>query len=257
MKHRWHFSSSSKVWDSIEWVTGIEEAGYSGWEIVADGSYRLDQPESLSRIRETLESTRLDASVHAPYGDLNLATVNYPIWQESVRQICICIEKAAEFTDRIVVHPGYLSPAGKLVPERAWEHQKTALVTIGRTAEDAGVIACLENMIGIKEFLCREPKELVGMTEGIDGIGICIDIGHAHTLGLVDRYLPYLQSAHHIHLHDNHGSSDEHLAIGQGGVDWDAVRKAVVSDYRGIIVVEGRNLQEAAVSSRVLREWFS
>ena len=257
MTRNWHFSSSSKVWDSIEWVYGIEEAGFSGWEIVADGNYRLDQPGCLSRIREVLASTRLKASVHAPYGDLNLAALNYPIWQESIRQVCTCIEKAAEFTDRVTVHPGYLSPAGKLVPQRSWEHQKTALMTIGQTAADVGVTACLENMIGIKEFLCREPEELVGMTEGIEGIGICIDIGHANTLGLVDRFLPYLKSARHLHLHDNHGASDEHLALGTGTVDWKTVGRAVVSDYRGIIVVEGRNLREAETSSRVLSGWFS
>ena len=36
MSIRPYFSSSAKVWDSIEWVYGIEETGYSGWEIVAD-----------------------------------------------------------------------------------------------------------------------------------------------------------------------------------------------------------------------------
>ncbi len=42
-----YFSSSSKVWDDITWVYGIEEAGYDGWEIVADGNYRLDNPAVL------------------------------------------------------------------------------------------------------------------------------------------------------------------------------------------------------------------
>ncbi len=63
-----YFSSSSKVWDSIEWVFGIEDAGYPGWEIVADGNYRLDNPAHVKRIDEVLESTHLKASVHAPYG---------------------------------------------------------------------------------------------------------------------------------------------------------------------------------------------
>ncbi len=36
-----YFSSSAKVWDDISWVYGIEEAGYAGWEIVADGNYQL------------------------------------------------------------------------------------------------------------------------------------------------------------------------------------------------------------------------
>jgi len=44
-----YFSSSSKVWDDISWVYGIKDAGYEGWEIVADGNYRLEKPENLKR----------------------------------------------------------------------------------------------------------------------------------------------------------------------------------------------------------------
>lgn len=251
-----YFSSSSKVWDSIEWVFGIEDAGYSGWEIVADGKYRLDQPGTLAKIHETLASTNLQASVHAPYGDLNLAAVNDPIWKESIRQVCGCIEKAGEITDRVVVHPGYLSPAGKLVPAKAWSNQKEALTVIGKSALDAGVLACVENMMGVREFLCRDPGELMGMTGGIEGIGICIDIGHANTGGLVKKFLEFIPGADHLHLHDNHGSSDEHLAVGAGTVDWGPVRTSISAGYRGILVVEGRNLEEAAISSRVLKGWF-
>ena len=36
-----YFSSSSKVWESRDWIFGLEEIGYVGWEIVADGKYRL------------------------------------------------------------------------------------------------------------------------------------------------------------------------------------------------------------------------
>jgi sugar phosphate isomerase/epimerase len=78
-----YFSSSARVWDSIEWVFSIEESGFAGWEIVADGSYRLDNPDTVSRIDEVIKSTRLGITVHAPYGDLNLATLNDPIWRES------------------------------------------------------------------------------------------------------------------------------------------------------------------------------
>ncbi|NYT07437.1 MAG: sugar phosphate isomerase/epimerase, partial [Methanomicrobiales archaeon] len=40
-----YFSSSARVWDSIEWVFSIEDSGFAGWEIVADGSYRLDNAD--------------------------------------------------------------------------------------------------------------------------------------------------------------------------------------------------------------------
>lgn len=256
MRFPLYFSSSAKVWEEISWVYGIEEAGFQGWEVVADGRYRLDDPEKLKEITGALASTRLRASVHAPYGDLNLATLNYPIWRESIRQIVGCITHAASFADRVTIHPGYLSPVGKMMPDRAWSRQKEALTEIGRVAADNGVLACLENMIGVKEFLCQRPEELLGMTEGIEGIGITIDIGHANTIGRVDAFLPYLSRARHLHIHDNHGSSDEHLALGDGTIDWEKVGRAVARDYRGVVVVEGRSLEEGRKSRAAVERWF-
>ena len=251
-----YFSSSSKVWENLEWVYGIRDAGYDGWEIVADGCYRLDDQRNREAIREVVEATGLGITVHAPYGDLNLATLNHPIWEESVRQITRCIEYAAEFTTTVTIHPGYLSPVGKLLPETAWRNQKEALRQIGRVATEHGVLACLENMIGIKEFLCQRPLELAGMTEGIEGIGITIDFGHANTVGQVGDFLKILGSASHIHLHDNHGSSDEHLALGEGTIDWKTVGPAVKNEYSGVTVVEGRSLEEAKKSMVMFRKWF-
>lgn len=251
-----YFSSSSKVWDDIGWVYGIPETGYEGWEIVADGSYRLDNPENVARIADVIGSLPLGISVHAPYADLNLATLNYPIWRESVRQVCTCIRHASEWTDRVTIHPGYLSPVGKIMPERAWQQQKEALAEIGSVASDHSVLACLENMIGIREFLCRMPEELAGMVEGIEGIGITIDIGHANTVGMVREFLPYLSAASHLHVHDNHGVHDEHLPLGAGTIDWDMVGRSIARDYSGIVVVEGRSLEEGKASLPTVRGWL-
>jgi len=252
-----YFSSSSKVWAARDWVFGIEELGYTGWEIVADGNYRLDNPDNFAAIRENLESTGLLATVHAPYSDLNLASLNYPIWRESIRQICSCIHHAADLTDRVTVHPGFVSPVGKLVPEKVWEMQKTALVEIGKYAEDHGVLACVENMISIKDFLCRYPEEILGLTEGIPGIGITLDVGHANTNGLVDAFLKYIKEVNHLHIHDNHGQSDEHLALGDGAIDWKKVGSVIARDYSGgVAVIEGRTLEEAKRSLAAFRKWF-
>ena len=253
---RVHFSSSAKVTAPPEWVLGIADAGFDGWEVVAEGDYRLDDPAGLARVRDLVETTGLAVSVHAPYADLNLASLNYPILRESVRQIATCIEHASEWTDRVAIHPGYLSPLGRLDPGRAWVTHKEALREIGRCAVDHGVLACLENMIAIREFLCRDPGELLGTIEGIEGVGACFDIGHAHTVGAVPAFLDVLGSADHLHLHDNHGMSDEHLPIGAGTVDWARVGPAVAARYRGIVVIEGRNVDEGRQSLERVRGWF-
>lgn len=252
-----YFSSSAKVWDDITWVYGIEEAGYTGWEIVSDGNYRLENPACFKKIEEVLASTKLGATVHAPYGDLNLATLNDPIWRESIRQICSCVEHASALTDRITIHPGYISPVGKLMPQKVWDLQKEALRQIGKIATEHSVLACLENMISIKEFLCRRPEELIGMTEGIEGIGMTFDFGHANTVGMVNDFLRYVDRADHIHIHDNHGMSDEHLPLGAGTIEWEKVGREIASRYSGILVIEGRSVEEARTSLAAFGKWFT
>jgi sugar phosphate isomerase/epimerase len=256
MSIRPYFSSSAKVWDDISWVDGIGKAGYAGWEIVSDGNYRLEDPACFKKIEETIASTNLRVTVHAPYGDLNLATLNDPIWHESIKQICTCIDHAASLTDRVTIHPGYMSPVGKLLPQKVWDLQKEALRRIGKFAAERGVLACLENMIGVKEFLCRQPGELIGMTEGIEGIGMTFDFGHANTMGMVNDFLPFVSRASHIHIHDNHGMSDEHLALGAGTINWDTVGKTIAAKYSGVVVIEGRSLAEAAISLAAYRRCF-
>jgi sugar phosphate isomerase/epimerase len=251
-----YFSSSSKVWDDISWVYGIEEAGYAGWEIVGDGNYQLTDPVCFSKIKEVIASTHLGITVHAPYGDLNLATLNDPIWRESIKQISSCIESASEITDRVTIHPGYLSPLGKLMPEKVWNFQKEALRQVGKCAQEHSVLACLENMIGVKEFLCRLPEELIGMTEGIEGIGMTFDFGHANTMGKVADFLAVVHKAHHIHIHDNNGMSDEHLALGEGTILWAKVGKKIAAEYKGVIVIEGKSIDEAKKSLAEFRRYF-
>ncbi len=249
------FGSSARVWDDISWIFGIEEAGFVGWEICADGNYHFSRPGQYEMVIETLSSTGLKTTVHAPYGDLNPAAINDSIWRETVRQICECIRKASEITDRVTIHPGYVSCTGKLVPEKVWALQKEAVREFGKTAVECGVIACIENMPDIPDFLCQYPEEILGLIEGIDGVGMTIDFGHAHTLGRVEAFRKVLAEASHVHIHDNHGKSDEHLPIGNGTLNWSSLGSDLVNRYTGVVVVEGRSLPEARLSQDVVSRW--
>lgn len=255
MNIKYFFGSSSKVWEDISWIYGIEEAGFDGWEICADGNYHFGKKDQYERVIETLRSTTLQATVHAPFGDLNPAAINDPIWRETVRQLSECIRLSSEITDRITIHPGYLSCTGKLVPDKIWQLQKEAMREIGKAAIEYGVTACLENMPDIHDFLCRYPEEIEGIIEGIEGVSMTIDFGHANTMGKVNDFIKALKSASHVHIHDNHGKSDEHLAIGEGTIDWNKVSKALIREYRGVVVVEGRSIPEAKRSLAQVRGW--
>ncbi|MGI6070784.1 MAG: sugar phosphate isomerase/epimerase family protein [Blautia sp.] len=55
---------------------------------------------------------------------------------------------------------------------------------------------------------------------------LCLDVGHAHYASAhpVQDWLQVLQPwISHLHFHDNHGVTDEHLAIKAGSLPWDDV----------------------------------
>lgn len=254
---KFYFASSSKIWEDPAWVAEIADAGFDGWEISADGNYRLDKEETFAVVKRTIEETGLAVTVHAPFSDLNPASVNEPIWEETVRQLERTIELAAELTDTVVIHPGYLSPISRYDPSPAWQAHKRACVRFGETAERVGVAACLENMPALDDFYCRDADELDGFIEGT-GMKAVLDVGHANTNANLDRYCKIiLPKAHHMHIHDNHGGRDEHLPVGDGTIAWNKIMPKLQKEYRGkIMVVEGRNPEEGKRSLEFLKRWF-
>jgi sugar phosphate isomerase/epimerase len=59
-------------------------------------------------------------------------------------------------------------------------------------------------------------------------VGICLDVGHAHLIGEVSDAIEAC-SGHVVttHLHDNRRQSDDHLAPGEGSIDWPAALMAL------------------------------
>jgi sugar phosphate isomerase/epimerase len=110
-------------------------------------------------------------------------------------------------------------------------------------------------MPNMEKLLCRTPDELFGMAEsvGTDSLGTTFDAGHANTTKNIADYLKEKARISHVHIHDNKGVHDQHLAIGEGTVDWDLVLGGL-EDVNGVMVVEGRNVEEGKRSLRFLKE---
>ena len=63
----------------------------------------------------------------------------------------------------------------------------------------------------------------------IPSLGLHLDVAHAFIEGGMSRVKQYIEKFQsrlsHVHVHDNHGKHDEHLAIGQGSIDFESVVK--------------------------------
>jgi len=248
------FSSSKLVDRPFDWAYQLEDLGYSGWEIVNEGRQRLT-PENLAEAKQIAETTDLVITIHLPYSDLNLASMNQPIWEETVRQMKACLSLACDFARLAVVHPGHLSPLGMQMPDTAWSQNITGIRQICDHAADLDMKIAVENMVNMPALLGRRPEEIAGILETVDreNVGFIFDVGHANTNGNVENFLKLKDIIIHAHMHDNHGERDEHLPVGNGTVPWNKVA-AGLKDYKGRIVTESRSLEEGQRSVNRLKK---
>lgn len=248
------FSSMALMDDAFQWVYDLEDIGFQAWEVVGEGQQKLDE-KVRAKVMDVYETTNLDISVHLPYSDLNIASVNQGIWEETLRQMLKCIELASGFANLAVIHPGWLSPLGSYVPDRAMEHMVKALQMLCDAADESGMSVAIENMINMDRLMCRHPEEMQALLEDVDrsNIGITFDVGHANTNSNISDFFTEGIRANivHMHLHDNNGEWDDHLPLGEGNIDW-VMTMSHLKDYGVTAIIEGHNLVEGRKSLEYL-----
>jgi sugar phosphate isomerase/epimerase len=231
----------------LERLEDLVRAGFDGWEVIAEGRQSLDE-EMISLIEYATSSYDLEISVHAPFSDLNIASLNEPIWEESLRQISAAIEGLASYARVFVIHPGYVSPLAVLCPNKALDKNQQALARLAICAKEYDARATVENMANIDFLLGRFPDEIEEMF--VDNLGFTLDVGHAQTVRAVRSFLQ--MPIDHVHLHDNNGKTDDHMVLGSGSINWERIMRDF-KRYKGIFVLECRTFDEGVKSLAYLR----
>lgn len=173
------------------------------------------------------------ASCHAPIAagfvggawrePCSLAAADETRRAAAVAETMALIQVAADVPYRVlVVHAGAPAPYGGPADNSRAAFLRS-LETLAPSAADLGVTLALEvipNALSSPEALVT----LIGETDDLPGLAVCVDVGHARLLG--DPVDAIEAASGHIvttHLHDNRGRADDHLVPGEGAIDWDAV----------------------------------
>jgi len=242
--------------DPLEWIYRLEDIGFQGFEILDEGRQKVGGllKNSLRNIHET---TDLILSLHAPLSDINIASVNDRMREESIRQIKESIENCYEFVDDIcVVHPGTFSPLSIQMPEKAIQKSVDALITLSEFAADRGLRIAVENLTSVNMLIGRYPDELIHIVGSakMDNLGLCLDIAHANTTKKLDEFLEITAKVAdveiiHFHASDNFGTDDLHLPLGQGNQDWSKIMRRIDNNgYEGVMVLEHFTLNDGIES---------
>ncbi len=234
--------------DPLEFIRLLRRLGFGHLELLCEPG--LAYPRELSasarrELRAALEETNLELTLHAPFRDINLASLNPLIREASARQLQECLELAHDLgARRIVVHPGDLPrdySEGWL--PKAREGLCAALRPVCDRAEELGITLGIENLSrkGNRRLVQTAEEHLTLLAELGPNCKATFDVGHAHTFGLdVLRYLEeVLPRLMEVHLHDNDGTGDQHLPLGAGTIDFPGLfRLLSVKDYQGPLILE-------------------
>lgn len=163
----------------------------------------------------------IDMRIHAATVDINIASLNTGIRAESVRQMIECGHYAEKINaNTITVHPGII---GRNEPHlRKWALE-IAVESIGEIIDNTNVEVSVENMPVRGKFLGNMVEE-IEMVQEETGCSLTIDTGHGNTCGNLEEMLS-LKNISYCHLNDNDGVKDQHIAIGDGTLDLNLLKK--------------------------------
>ncbi len=245
-------------------IEKIAENRFDCWEIVCEGNHQLT-PKNIKYIMKLKDEYGVDIAVHAPFSDLNPASMNDRVRQLTISSIVEAIEGAFELDASVVtIHPGYIPPLWSNYIDDILDNNFSSINDIVEVAEDYEIMLGLENMPNYAGVLGISPEDLKDIIKDIDSkfLGITYDIGHANTACEdPSKYIKKLDNIGmgivHVHCHDNNGSDDEHLRVGEGNIDFmDVFNELKSIKYDGVISFESKNLRDAVKSREIIKEFI-
>ena len=203
-----------------------ESLGLSFVELSFDLHEIAPALQDVATINELRAATGLGVTVHLSYVDLNLASLIPTARRASVDRTL----RGLEYAHQVEAHCGVLHTGLHYVPhpQAAGLVAQAVEASLGEL-QGSSVPIALENLVLTAHDYVRGPQQLHELTTR-HGMKNCLDVGHAHVEGtregreMISEYARVLgDDVVHLHLHDNHGTGDEHLPTGEGTIDFAAL----------------------------------
>ena len=233
------FGLSRPLKHSLAILEAAVELGVEVVELVDEGPHRLDK-RRLELARRVLNALGLEVAVHGPFVDMNIGSPHEPTRRFVLKRHFKSMEAASQLgAVAWVFHPGLLTGLNHFFPGIEWRQSLKSVRELAGKAKELGLSIFLENGPEPVPFLLKRARDfeefLSELGSGAE-IGLAFDVGHAYLCGQgqVDAFTkaPLADKIGHVHIHDNDGRADLHLALGSGVVGWaEAVKKLRAAGY--------------------------
>ena len=175
-------------------------------------------PVDFRETAKRLADSDLLVTFHAPFMDLRPGALDPRIRQVSLDRLRQVFDMIPWFRPRSVVcHPSF-DEKYYISAEARW--LENSLKTWGTLLD---CIRGTDTIIALENVYERDPRSLRPLLDALASpqVRFCFDTGHANAFGGVPSVL-WIETLGdllgEIHIHDNHGTADEHLPVGEGNV---------------------------------------
>ena len=196
--------------------------------------------EDFSCIAREFRKNARTVTFHGPFMDLNPASPDPAVRRVTEQRFEQLLELVPLFKPKSVVcHAGYDAKRYGYFKDTWVEKCLEFWSRLASRLAENGSRLMLENVYE------DGPQDIQVIFERLKdrGVGFCLDSGHVSAFSRSDPAIwlevlgPYLGQ---LHLHDNFGNSDAHLALGKGSIDFSKIFNYLkkTADTRPIITLE-------------------
>lgn len=260
----WKIGLSTGCFYSRPILSVLDEIRASGFDCIEICSFpaHLDyhNRDDVARAGEKIHALGIrPVSFHAPFADKIDITALDPTQRETAvgELLAACEAAAAMGCENLVLHPGP-ERSGRPPEEEFLARMRNAaesLNTVANRCRQLGIHLLLENML--PHLLFGHTSDMLYLLGSIRHceVGACLDTGHAHLsreLGMVIHKLS--GHLHLIHVNDNRGDRDDHLAPGEGHIDWPWLMSELKRcHFGGTLILELSSRENESVPAMLAR----
>ncbi len=217
----------------------------------------LDDPIATERIIQTYQNTGRDFSkdtLHGAFLDICVNSQDPMIYRASDYRVRQCMDIAQRMGLRAVIfHTNYIANFPLRSYQMGWVERNEEYWN--QLLEDyPSMTVYIENMFDESPRLLTE---LAMRLRDHPRFGVCYDIAHARISGcpIENWYEEMRPLAKHIHINDNDGLEDLHMAVGAGTICWQQFSQWCQSlTQPPTILIEVRSWQELISSVNFLQK---
>ncbi|MBU1564597.1 MAG: sugar phosphate isomerase/epimerase [Proteobacteria bacterium] len=229
----------------LDEIDSFARLGFDYLELAMDPpmAHHSNLSAEKKEISKALKKNGLGLVCHLPTF-LTTADLTDSLRRASVAEMLLSLHVAAELgAKKVVLHPSMVGGMGAFVLAKVKGYAFDFLSEMVVVSRRLDVAICLENMFP-RNLLGVEPDDFEEFFRVFPSLKLTLDTGHANITDpkggclkkLVKRFGKQIG---HLHFSDNQGKRDDHLAVGEGTVNFpELVRSLKAIGYDDTLTLE-------------------